>query len=81
MHKIATLAMALVLGIGMMACSCPAAKRSAAEVKRSHEIISKQLLVYVEKDASLSAEDKDDWKKLVESDRRNIEALERALED
>lgn len=81
MKKVATLALALVLGFSLAACKCPAAKQSASEVKRSHEIISKQLLIYVEKDASLSPAAKEDWKKLVDSNRRNIEALEGALED
>lgn len=70
----------LVLAFGLSACACPSAKLAVNEVERSHEIISKQLLKYVEADTSLSKESKDDWKKLVESDKRNIYALKKAME-
>lgn len=80
MRKVATLAVAL-LGMFLAACTCPAARKAVDEVDRSHGLISTQLLKYVEKDASLNQAAKDDWKKLVESDKKNIEALKKALED
>ena len=78
MKKILVLCLFLA---GLSACSCPAARRAVEEVDKSHEIVSKQLLKYVEKDAALSQKDKDDWKALVDSDRRNIEKLKKAMEE
>lgn len=80
MRKVAIL-MALVMGLSMTACSCPAAKKAVDEVDRSHGLISTQLLKYVDKDASLNEAGKKDWRLLVESDKRNIEALKKALDD
>jgi chaperone required for assembly of F1-ATPase len=80
MRKVAVL-VALVMGLSMTACTCTVAKKAVDEVDRSHGLISTQLLKYVDKDASLNSAAKEDWKKLVESDKRNIEALKKALED
>ena len=77
MKKVAILAAALV-GLSMSACCSTIPRQAVDEVDRSHSLISTQLLKYVEKDAALNAAAKDDWKKLVESDKRNIEALKKA---
>ncbi len=69
-----------VLAFALSACKCTVERQSVDEVDRSHSLISTQLLKYVEKDASLDAAAKNDWKKLVESDKRNIEKLKKAVE-
>lgn len=73
----AALCLVLVLGLG---CACAVEKQAVIQVEKSHEIISKELLRYVNADPKLSAKDKEDWAKLVESDRRNMEALKKGLE-
>lgn len=77
MKKVAILGTAL-LGLFMSACCSTIPRQAVDEVDRTHGLISTQLLKYVEKDASLNQAAKDDWKKLVESDKRNIEALKKA---
>lgn len=74
---IAVLALAVV---GLSACRCTVERRAVEEVERSHELISAQLLKYVEKDPVLKEKDRADWRALVESDKRNIERLKKALE-
>ena len=74
--------LALVLALAaLQGCKCSAERAAVVQVQNSHEIVSKKLLEYVDKDASLNAAAKDDWKKLVESDRRNLESLKKALGD
>ena len=76
------LALAIVLALAaLQGCKCAAEKAAVVQVQNSHELVSKKLLEYVDKDASLNAAAKDDWKKLVESDRRNLESLKKALGD
>lgn len=79
MRRIAAVFLAAVLAFCLSAC-CTVERRAVEEVDRSHALIATQLLKYVDKDASLSAKDKDDWRKLVESDKRNIERLKKAVE-
>ena len=75
-------ALALVLcAAALQGCKCSAERAAVVQVQNSHEIVSKKLLDYVDKDASLDAKAKDDWRKLVESDRRNLESLKKALGD
>jgi hypothetical protein len=80
MRKLA-LSVALLAALACGACKCAAERNAVVQIEATHEKVAKRLLEYVEKDASLNAAAKDDWKKLVESDRRNIEALKRALGD
>ena len=76
------LALAIVLALAaLQGCKCAAEKAAVVQVQNSHELVSKKLLEYVDKDASLNAAAKDDWKKLVESDRRNLDSLKKALGD
>lgn len=66
--------------LGGVGCACSVEKGAVTQVEKSHEIISEQLLKYVNADPKLDAKAKNDWKGLVESDKRNIAALKKALE-
>ena len=79
MRKLA-LSVSLLAALACGACNCTVEKRAVAEVERSHEIVSKKLLEYVDKDPALKPADRDDWRKVVEADRRNLEALRKALD-
>lgn len=79
MKKIFTGLLGLVLAVSLSAC-CTVERQAVDEVDRSHTLIATQLLKYVEKDASLDAKAKKDWKDLVDSDKRNIEKLKKAAE-
>jgi chaperone required for assembly of F1-ATPase len=76
----------LLVGIALVAviftsgCKCTVERAAVDQVENSHNLISTRLLKYVDADTKLSAKDKDDWKKLVESDKANIDALKKALE-
>lgn len=80
MKKISIAFLSLTLALGLSACKCGVEKQAISEMETSHEIVSKELLKYVGKDPSLNAAAKDDWKKLVESDKRNMEKLKKAVE-
>ena len=75
-----TLALFSVAILSLASCSCSHLQPAVAQVDNSHKLIATKLLQYVDKDASLDAKAKDDWKKLVESDQRNIDALKKATE-
>lgn len=64
-----------------VACSCPAARQAAVEVERTNNLISPKFLQYIEADAALKPAEKNDWKGLVDSNKKNIEALKNALKD
>lgn len=70
----------VVLLFSLGSCKCSVEKAAVSQVESSHKLIATKLLDYVNKDASLDAKAKDDWKKLVESDQRNIDALKKAME-
>ena len=80
MRKI-LLAVAAVALLSAATCQCKAEKAAVSRMEATHERVAKKLLEYVEKDPVLKPADKDDWKKLVESDKRNLDALKRSLED
>lgn len=80
MKKFALAFLGMVLVLGMAACRCSVERRAVEEVDRSHALIDAQLLKYVEKDATLKQKDRDDWKSLIESNKRNLEKLKKALE-
>lgn len=96
MKKLVLAGLSLVLVFGLSACKCSAERAAADEVDRSHAIIATQLLKYVNADANIAGPKKsgesdadyegrkkkarDDWKGLVESDKRNIDKLKLALE-
>ena len=80
MKKLLFAAISLVLVFGLSACKCSAERQAAVEVDNSHTLIATQLLKYVDADPKLSAKDKADWHGLVDSDKRNIEKLKKALE-
>ncbi len=72
----------LLLAVAMTAsCKCAAEKGAVSNVQKTHDIIAKKFLKYVDADASLSDADKKDWRALVESDQRNIDALRKSLGD
>lgn len=72
--------LSLFLVFSLSACKCAVEKQAVTQVESSHKLIAAKLLDYVAKDAALDAKAKDDWKKLVESDQRNIDALKKAME-
>lgn len=80
MRKLTLALVSVVFVLSLSACKCTVEKQAVTQVENSHKIIAKKLLEYVAKDASLDAKAKDDWKKLVESDQRNIDALKKAME-
>lgn len=80
MKRIALAFVSVVLVFSLASCKCSVEKQAVTQVENSHKLIAVKLLQYVDKDASLDAKAKDDWKKLVESDQRNIEALKKAME-
>lgn len=79
MRKLA-LSVALFAALACGACRCAVEKAAVSRIEATHEKVAKKLLDYVEKDPALKPADKADWKALVESDQRNIDALKRALE-
>lgn len=96
MKKLVLAGLSLVLVFGLASCKCSAERAAVDEVDRTHSIIAAKLLKYVdadpniagpknsgETDAAYEARKKaarDDWRKTVESDKRNIEKLKQALE-
>jgi chaperone required for assembly of F1-ATPase len=70
----------LCSAVFLSGCKCAVEKTAVDQVENSHNLISVQLLKYVEADAKLDAKAKDDWKKLVESDKANIQALKHGVE-
>jgi hypothetical protein len=75
------LAFVLALFSFAAGCSCTVEKQAVRQVENSHNIIAAKLISYVNADSKLSEKDKDDWKKLIASDKANIDALKRALGD
>jgi hypothetical protein len=80
MKKLTVALLSCVLALSLSGCKCSVEKAAVSQVEGSHKLISAKLLEYVSKDAALDAKAKDDWKKLVESDQRNIDALKKAME-
>lgn len=73
--------LAAVMVLGLSSCKCTAAKNSVAQIEATHELVSKMLLEYVEKDASLGEPEKARRRTLVQTDGENIKKLKAALED
>ena len=96
MRKICLSLVGLVLTLSLASCKCSAERAAADEVDRSHALIATKLLKYVDSDPAVAgpknagesdadyqartAKARDDWHKLVESDKRNIDKLKQALE-
>lgn len=69
------------LALSVASCKCAAERGAVGNVSKTHVLISAKLLKYVDADPTLSAADRVDWRALVESDARNIEALRKSLGD
>lgn len=80
MRKLA-LGVVLIAAATLASCKCTAEKGAVSNVQKTHDIIAKKFLAYVEKDATLTDADKKDWRELVASDQRNIDALKKSLGD
>lgn len=80
MKRIALAFVSVVLVFSLSSCKCSVEKQAVTQVENSHKLIAAKLLQYVDKDASLDAKAKNDWKLLIESDQRNIDALKKAME-
>ena len=78
--KRALLGLLLLAVLFVSGCKCTVEREAISQVENSHSLIATQLLKYVEADPKLSSKDKEDWKKLVTSDKANIEALKKATE-
>lgn len=78
--KKAILGLFLLVVLFVSGCKCTVEREAISQVENSHGLIATQLLKYVEADPKLSPKDKEDWKKLVASDKGNIEALKKATE-
>ena len=85
-------ALVAALLILVTSCKCAAEKNSVTQIKSSHAIVTKKLMELVRADAfakvaakTMTQAEADafitDWQKMVESDLRNIQALEKALGD
>lgn len=70
----------VVLFLALTGCKCSVEKQAVTQVESSHKLIAVQLLKYVDADQKLSSKDKADWKALIASDERNVEALKKSLE-
>lgn len=81
MKRVAALLLAVVVSLAMAACTCAAAKKAADEIEASHRIVLPQYVSYVEKDASLNPDQKNDRKKLVESLENLVKSLKQSLQD
>lgn len=66
--------------LSMTSCKCTIERAAISNVSASHDLISAKLLNYVDKDSTLTPADKQDWKLLVEKDKKNIESLKKATE-
>lgn len=80
MRKLALLVLA-VLALGLSACSCTLEKKAVSDLRATHKIILPQYVSYVEADAKLTKEQKEDRKKLAESLERLTLSLERSVGD
>ena len=78
--KRALIGLLLLAVLFVSGCKCTVEREAISQVENSHSLIATQLLKYVEADPKLSPKDKEDWKKLVTSDKANIEALKKATE-
>jgi hypothetical protein len=76
MRKIAVAVVALV-GLSMGAC-CPIDKNAVSQLRANDDIIMPAYVKYVDGDASLNADQKNDRKKLVESRKALLDAIEKA---
>lgn len=74
------LGIVLCSAVFVAGCKCTVEKTAVEQVENSHNLISVQLLKYVEADPKLDKKAKEDWTKLVASDKANIDALKKALE-
>lgn len=66
--------------LSMASCKCAIEKQAIDNVSGTHDLIAPKFLKYVDNDPALNARDKEDWKLLVEKDKKNIEALKKAVE-
>lgn len=80
MKRVALAFVSVALIFSLTSCKCGVEKAAVTQVENSHKLIAAKLLKYVDADASLDAKAKNDWKALVESDQRNIDALKKAME-
>lgn len=80
MKRLALALISCALILALSGCKCSVEKQAVSQVDASHAIIATQLLKYVDADAKLDAAAKADWRKLVESDKRNIDALKKSME-
>lgn len=69
-----------LLPLALAAC-CAVTQKSIEQVEASHELILPDYLGYVDKDAGLDADSKDDRKKLVESLKRVVAKLKKEAKE
>lgn len=82
MRKLSILAIAAVLSLSAVSCTCsPAAKQAAAEIEDTQKIVLPEYKSYVEKDPALDADKKARRKALIESLERLVQKLRKTLEE
>ena len=78
MRKLVLAAALAIALVGAVGCKCSVPLASFDQVESTQQIIEKEYLKYVEADPKLSAKDKEDRKKLLESNDRNFAAIKDA---
>ena len=73
------LAPVILVALFMGAC-CPIDKKAVSDLEASDNLIIPAYLNYVDKDSALNKDQKDDRKKLVESRKRLLEAMKKAVD-
>lgn len=71
--------MAAVLSLSVVGC-CAVPQKAVQQIEATHDIVLPKYLRYVEQDAALNADQKDDQKKLVESLQRLVDALKEEVD-
>jgi hypothetical protein len=70
----------VVLCFAVSGCVCKAEKRGIEQVEKTLEVEDSEYLRYVQHDPLLTAEQKDDKRKLIESRKRLLEAVKKSME-
>jgi predicted small secreted protein len=78
MKKLA-IGLVLLASLSLASCKCAAERKAVEDVEATNKIVVGQYLKYVEADANLSADQKDDRRKLIDSLWTLINSLKEAL--
>lgn len=70
----------LIFFVGCSSIDKAVMSRALNEMESTDKLIDAKLLQYVKDDASLDADSKDDWQKLIDSRNRIVSSLKKAVE-